>query len=73
MGLFWSNSWSLTLNFCTYAKKNPAFNLSKFGGQIQRILFFMSFGSRKIGKIIKNSKLLGMPNHLLESSSKIRG
>ena len=71
MGLFWSNSWSLALIFCTHAKKNPTSNLSKFGGQIQHILFFMIFGSRKIGKIIKNSKTLGMPNRLLESSSKI--
>ena len=23
MGLFWSNSWSLALIFCTHAKKNP--------------------------------------------------
>ena len=37
MGLFWSNSWSLDLNFCTHAKKNETFNLSKFGGQIQHI------------------------------------
>jgi len=54
MGLFWSNSWSLALIFCTHAKKNPTFNLSKYGGQIQHILFFMIFGSRKVGKIIKN-------------------
>ena len=54
MGLFWSNSWSLDLNFCTHAKKNETFNLSKFGGQIQHILFFMIFGSQKIGKIIQN-------------------
>ena len=54
MGLFRSNSRSLALIFCTHAKKNPTFNLSKFGGQIQHILFFMIFGSRKIGKIIKN-------------------
>ena len=71
MGLFRSNSWSLALIFCTHAKKNLTFNLSKFGGQIQHILFFMIFGSRKIGKIIKNSKPLGTPNRLLESSSKI--
>ena len=71
MGLFWSNSWSLALIFCTHAKKNLTFNLSKFGGQIQRILFFMIFGIQKIGKIIKNSKLLGTPNRLLETSSKI--
>ena len=71
MGLFWSNSWSLALIFCTHAKKNQTFNLSKFGGLIQHILFFMIFGSRKIGKIIKNLKRLGMPNRLLESSSKI--
>ena len=71
MGLFGSNSWSLALIFCTHAKKNKTFKLSKFGGQIQRILFFMIFGSRKIGKIIKNSKTLGMPNRLLETSSKI--
>ena len=71
MGLFWSNSWSLALIFCTHAKKNTTSNLSKFGGQIQSILFFMIFGCRKIGKIIKNSKTLGTPNHLLESSSKI--
>ena len=71
MGLFWSNSWSLDLNFCTHAKKNVTFNLSKFGGQIQHILFFMIFGSQNIGKIIKNSKLLGTPNRLLEISSKI--
>ena len=56
MGLFWSNSWSLVLNFCTHAKKNPTSNLSKFGGQIQCILFFMIFGRRKIGKIIKIQK-----------------
>ena len=71
MGLFWSNSWSLALIFCTHAKKNLTFNLSKFGGQIQHILFVMIFGIQKIGKIIKNSKLLGMPNRLLETSSKI--
>ena len=71
MGLFGSNSWSLALIFCTHAKKNQTFNLSKFGGPIQHILFFMIFGSRKIGKIIKNPKTLGMPNRLLESSSKI--
>ena len=71
MGLFWSNSWSLALIFCTHAKKNQTFNLSKFGGQIQHILFCMIFGIQKIGKIIKNSKLLGTPNRLLETSSKI--
>lgn len=71
MGLFWSNSWSLALIFCTHTKKNPTFNMSKDGGQIQHILFFMIFGSRKVGKIIKNSKTLGTPNRLLESSSKI--
>ena len=71
MGLFLSNSWSLALIFCRRAKKNPTFNLPKFGGQIQHILFFMIFGSRKIGKIIKNSKTLGTSNRLLESSSKI--
>ena len=71
MGLFWSNSWSLALIFCTHANKNITFNLSKIGGQIQHILFFMIFGCRKIGKIIKNSKTLGTPNRLLESSSKI--
>ncbi len=71
MGLFLSNSWSLALIFCTHAKKNLTFNLSKFGGQIQHILFFMIFGSQKIGKIIKNSKLLGTSNRLLETSSKI--
>ena len=54
MGLFLRNSWSLALIFCTHAKRNPSFKLSKFGGQIQHILFFMIFGSRKIGKIIKN-------------------
>ena len=53
MDLFWSNSWSLALIFCTHAKKNQTFNLSNFGGQIQYILFFMIFRSRKIGKIIK--------------------
>ena len=71
MGLFWSNSWSLALIFCTHAKKNTTSNLSKFGGQIQRILFFMIFGCQKIGKIIKNSKMLETLNRLLESSSKI--
>src|SRR4029077_4990628 len=71
MGFFWSNFWGLPLIFCTHAKKNTTSNLSKFGGQIQSILFFMIFGSRKIGKIIKNSKTLGTPNRLLESSSKI--
>mgnify|MGYP006976925303 FL=1 len=71
MGLFWSNSWSLALIFCTHAKKNVTFSLSKFGGYIQHILFFMIFGSQNIGKIIKNSKLLGTPNRLLETSSKI--
>ena len=71
MGHFLSNSWSLALIFCTHAKKNVTFSLSKFGGQIQSILFFMIFGCRKIGKIIKNSKTLGTPNRLLESSSKI--
>ena len=45
MDLFWSNSWSLALFFCTHSKKNLSFNLSKFGGQIQHILFFMIFGS----------------------------
>ena len=54
MGLFWSNSWSLDLNFCTHAKKNETFNRSKFGGQIQHTFFFMIFGSQKIGKIIQN-------------------
>ena len=29
MGLFWSNSWSLALIFCTHAKKNPTSNLSR--------------------------------------------
>jgi len=71
MGHFRSNSWSLALIFCTHAKKNPALNLSKYGGQIQHILFFTILGSRKMGKIIKNSKTLGTPNRLLESSSKI--
>ena len=71
MGHFRRNSWSLALIFCTHAKKNPAFNLSKYGGQIQHILFFTILGSRKMGKIIKNSKTLGTPNRLLESSSKI--
>ena len=71
MGLFWSNSWSLALIFCTHAKKNLTFNLPKFGGHIQHILIFMIFGIQKIGKIIKNSKLLGTPNRLLETSSKI--
>ena len=71
MGLFWSNSWSLALIFCTHAKKNITLNLSKIGGQIQHILFFMIFGIQKIGKIIKNSKLLGTLNRLLETSSKI--
>ena len=71
MGHFLSNSWSLALIFCTHAKKNVTFRLSKFGGYIQHILFFMIFGCRKIGKIIKNSKTLGTPNRLLESSSKI--
>ena len=71
MGLFWSNSWSLDLIFCTHAKKNISFNLSEFGGQIQHILFFMIFVSQKIGKIIRNSKPFGTPNRLLESSYKI--
>ena len=71
MGLFWSNSWSLALIFCTHAKKNTSFKLSKFGVQIRHILFFMIFGSRKIGKIIKNRGTLGTPSRLLESSSKI--
>ena len=71
MGLFWSNSWNLALIFCTHAKKNLTFNLSKFGGQIQHILFLMIFESQKIGKIIKNLKLLEMLNRLLETSSKI--
>ena len=48
MDLFLSNSWSLALIFCTHAKQNITFNLSKFGGQIQHILFFMIFGSQKI-------------------------
>lgn len=30
--LFWSNSSNLILVFCTHAKKNITFNLSKFGG-----------------------------------------
>ena len=42
MGLFWSNSWILAR---THGKKNLTFNLSKFGGLIQYILFFMIFGS----------------------------
>ena len=56
MGLLWSNSWSLALIFCTHAKKNLTFNLSKFGGQIQHILFFMIFGIHKIGKNHKKFK-----------------
>ena len=64
MGLFWSNSWSLALIFCTNANKNPTFNLSTY-------FFFLIFESQKIGKIIKNSKLLGTPNRLLETTSKI--
>src|SRR6266571_1335834 len=56
MGYFRSNSWSLALIFCTHAKKNPTFNLSKYGGQIQHILFFTILGSRKMGKIIKIQK-----------------
>ena len=71
MGHFRSNSWSLALIFCTHAKKNPTFNLSKYGVQIQHILFFTILRSRKMGKIIKISKMLGTPNRLLESSSKI--
>ena len=71
MGLFRSNSWSLALIFCTHAKKNASFNLSKFGVQIQHILFFTIFGSRKTGKIIKNRGTLGTPSRLLENSSKI--
>ena len=71
MGLFWSNSWGLHLIFCRHAKKNISFNMSEFGGQIQHILFFMIFVSQKVGKIIKNSKPLGTPNRLLQSSSKI--
>ena len=54
MGHFLSNSWSLALIFCTHAKKNVTFSLSKFGGYIQHILFFMIFGIQKIGKIIQN-------------------
>ena len=50
---FLSNSWSLALIFCTHAKKNVTFSLSKFRGNIQHILFFMIFGSQNIGKIIK--------------------
>ena len=45
MDLFWRNSWSLALIFCTHAKKNLAFILSNYGGYIQHILFFMIFGS----------------------------
>ena len=71
MGLFWSNTWNLALIFCTHAKKNPTFKVSKFGVQIQHILFFMIFGSRKVGKIIKNQRTLGTPNRLLENSSNI--
>ena len=71
MGHFLSNSWSLAPIFCTHAKKNESFRLSKFGGYIQHILFFMIFGSQNVGKIIKNSKLLGTPIRLLETSSKI--
>ena len=71
MGLVWSTSWSLDLICCTHAKKNVTFNLSKFGGQIQDILFFMIFGIQKIGKIIKNSKQLGTPKRLLETSNKV--
>ena len=71
MGLFWSNSWSLALIFCTHPKINPCFKLSKFGVQIQHILFFMIFRSRKVGKIIKNQGTLGPPSRLLENSSKI--
>ena len=54
MGHFLSNSWSLALIFCTHAKKNVTFSLSKFGGYIQHILFFMIFGSQNIGTIIKS-------------------
>ena len=71
MGHFWSNSWSLALIFCTHAKKNQTFKLSKFGVQNQRTLFFMIFGSRKVRKIIKNQRTLGTPSRLLENSSKI--
>ena len=71
MGLFWSNCRSLALIFCTHAKKNPTFKLSKFGVQIQHIFFFMIFGSRKVGKIIENWGTLGTPSRLLENSSKI--
>ena len=53
MGLFWQFLESCP-DFFTHAKKTPTFNLSKFGGQIQHILFFIIFGSLKIGKIIKN-------------------
>ena len=56
MGLFWSNYWSHALIFWTHAKKNPTSNLSKFGGQIQRILFFMIFECQKIGNIVKKFK-----------------
>ena len=48
MGHFLSNSWSLALIFCTHAKKNVTFSLSKFGGYVQHILFFMIFGSQNI-------------------------
>ena len=58
MGLFWSNSWSLALIFCTHANKNLTFNLSKFGGRIQHILFFMIFGieNRKNHKKFKTAR-----------------
>ena len=71
MGLVWSNSWSLDLIFCTHAKENVTFSPLIFGGQIQDILFFMIFGIQKIGKIIKNSKQLGTPKRLLETSNKV--
>ena len=71
MGLFWSNSWSIALIFRTHAKKNHSFKLSKFGVQIQHILFFMIFESQKIGKIIKTQGALGTPNRLLQNTSKI--
>ena len=62
MGLFWSNSWSLALIFCTHAKKNPTSNLPNLEARFNIVFFF--FGkpenrkNHKKFKIARNVKLL---------------
>ena len=52
MGIFWSNSWSLALIFCTNANKNPTFNLS-----IYFIFYdFQKPENRKNHKKFKNAR-----------------